>query len=111
MKKRDYIKAAQDNVNLRIWDFISFRYQSIARKNAFLGVLWMIAACVVFGCIAVIGWISSFSMLFRDLRFTPHYLRTVIVSLCLTSEQATAFFKLSVLSYQQPPLGGMAVKF
>ena len=38
MKKRDYIKIAQDNANLRIWDFISIRYQSIARRNAFLGI-------------------------------------------------------------------------
>ena len=100
MKKRDYIKTAQDHANIRIWDFISLRYQSIARKNVFLGCLWIMAACVVFGCIAVIGWFSSFSMLFRDLRFTPHYLRTAIVSLRMTGEQATAFLDASVRDYK-----------
>ena len=101
MKKRDYIKTAQNNANLRIWDFISFRYKSIARRNVFLGFLWMIAASIVFGFIAVIGWFSSFSMLFRDLRFTPHYLRTAIVSLRMTDEQTAAFLKASVLDYKR----------
>ena len=101
MKKREYIKTAQDSANQRIWDFISLRYQSIARKNVLFGVLWMIAACVVFGFIAVISWGSSFSMLFRDLRFTPHYLRTTIVSLRLTGEQATAFLNASVRDYKR----------
>jgi hypothetical protein len=91
MKKYDYIKTAQDSANQKIWDFISLRYQSIARKNKFLGILWMVAASVVFGCIAVISWLSSFTNLFKDLRFTPHYLRTVIVSLRMTTEQAHAF--------------------
>ena len=60
----------------------------------------MIAACVVFGYIAVIGWFSSFSMLFRDLRFTPHYLRTAIVSLRMSGEQATAFLDASFRDYK-----------
>ena len=101
MKKVDYIKTTQDNTNIRIWDFICLRYRSIAQRNIFFGALWMSAACVVFGCIAVIGWFSSFSMLFRDLRFTPHYLRTVIVSLRMTGEQAAAFLDASVLDYKK----------
>ena len=101
MKKYDYIKSAQDSANQKIWDFISLRYQSIARKNVFLGVLWMIAVCLVFGCIAVISWLSSFSNLFKDLRFTPHYLRTVISSLRMTEEQATDFLDAALLDYKR----------
>jgi len=101
LKKRDYIKTAQNSANQRIWDFIVIRYQSIAQKNKILGVLWIIAACVVFGCIAVIGWGSSFSLFFRDLRFTPHYLRTAIVSLRLSGEQATTFLDASTLDYKK----------
>ena len=100
MKKRDYIKTAQYSANQRIWDIIALRYQSITRNNKVFGVLWMVAACVVFGCIVVIGWGSSFSMLFRDLRFTPHYLRTAIVSLRLSGEQATEFLNASVRDYK-----------
>jgi hypothetical protein len=101
MKKYDYIKIAQDNANQQIWDIICLRYRSFARKNVFLGVLWMIVACIVFGCIAVIGWISSFSLLFKDLRFTPHYLRTVISSLRMTEEQTRAFLDTVVLDYKK----------
>ena len=100
MKKRDYIKTAQENTNQRIWDYIVIRYQSIARNNKVFGGLWMIAACVVFGGIAVVGWLSSFTLLFRDLRFTPHYLRTAIVSLRLSGEQATAFLDASLRDYK-----------
>ena len=101
MKKYDYIKTAQDSANQKIWDFISLRYQSIARRNIFLGVLWMIAVCLVFGCVAVVGWFSSFSKLFKDLRFTPHYLRTVISSLRMTKEQARAFLDTAFLDYKK----------
>jgi len=100
LKKRDYIKTAQENTNQRIWDYIVIRYQAIARNNKVFGGLWMIAACVVFGGIAVVGWLSSFTLLFRDLRFTPHYLRTAIVSLRLSGEQATAFLDASLRDYK-----------
>jgi len=101
MKKYGYIKIAQDNANQQIWDFIYLRYQSIARKNKFLGGLWMIAASVIFGCIAVIGWFSSFSKLFKDLRFTPHYMRTVIASLRMTEEQIRTFLDTALLDYKK----------
>ena len=101
MKKYDYIKTAQDSANQQIWDFICLRYQSIARKNVLLGILWMIAASIVFGCIAVISWFSSFSKLFKDLRFTPHYLRTVITSLRMTEEQTRTFLDTAVLDYKK----------
>jgi hypothetical protein len=101
MKKHDYIRTTQDSANQRIWDFISLRYQSIARRNILLGGLWMIAASMVFGCIAVIGWLSSFSKLFKDLRFTPHYLRSVISSLRMTEEQTRSFLDATVLDYKK----------
>ena len=101
MKKYDYIKTAQDSANNRIWDFISLRYHSIAQKNVVLGVMWLILACIGFGCIAVFGWLSSFVWFFRDLRFTPHYLRTAISSLRMTDEQARAFLDNSLLDYKK----------
>ena len=111
MKKFEYIKTAQDSANQRIWDFISLRYQSIARKNVVLGVLWIVAACVVFGCIAVIGWLSSFLRFFKDLRFTPHYLRTVISSLRMTEAQTRAFLDAAVWDYKKRlSFGSFSVK-
>jgi hypothetical protein len=100
MKKFDYIRLSHSETNRKIWDSIIERYVDLRRKNRSPAILWIIAASFAFGGIAIIGWLSSFFMVFKDLRYTPHYLRTVITSLRMTKEQAHSFLDATLLDYK-----------
>jgi hypothetical protein len=100
MKKLDYIRLSHSEANRKIWDGIVERYITLRQKNNLAAILWIVVASFAFGGIAIIGWLASFFMVFKDLRYTPHYLRTVIVSLRMTREQANAFLDATLLDYK-----------
>lgn len=100
MKKFDYIRLSHSEANRKIWDGIAERHVILRQKNRLIAILWITIASFAFGGIAIIGWLSSFLMVFKDLRYTPHYLRTVIVSLRMTGEQAHAFLDATLLDYK-----------
>jgi hypothetical protein len=100
MKKFDYIRLSHSETNRKIWDSIIEKYVTLKQKNRLSAILWIVTASFAFGGIAIIGWLSSFFMVFKDLRYTPHYLRTVITSLRMTKEQAHSFLDAMLLDYK-----------
>jgi hypothetical protein len=111
MKKLDYIRLSHSQANRKIWDGIVERYVTLRNRNRLPAILWIVVASLAFGGIAIIGWLASFFMVFKDLRYTPHYLRTVIVSLRMTGEQAHAFLDATLLDYKNRlSYGNISVK-
>jgi len=78
MNKLAYIKYSQKEANQKIWNSLMGRYELLKEKNTILAYLWFPVVCILFGFVAVISWISFFVLLFKDIRFTPHYLKTSI---------------------------------
>lgn len=78
MKKLAYIKYSQKEANQKIWNSLMNKYELLKKKNTFFAYLWLPVACVIFGFVAIFSWISFLTLLFKDIQFTPHYMRTVI---------------------------------
>lgn len=78
MNKFAYIRYSQKEANRKIWNSLMGRYKSLKKRNAFLAYLWLPFACIIFGFIAIFSWFNSLTLLFKDIQFTPHYMRTVI---------------------------------
>ncbi len=78
MKKLAYIKYSQKEANQKIWNSLMNKYELLKKKNTFFAYLWFPVACVILGFVAVFSWISFLTLLFKDIQFTPHYMRTVI---------------------------------
>ncbi len=78
MNKLAYIKHSQKEANQKIWDSLMGRYEPLKKKNTLLAYLWLPFACILFGFVAIFSWFSFFALLFKDILFTPHYMRTVI---------------------------------
>jgi hypothetical protein len=111
MKKFDYIRLSHSEANRKIWNGIIDRYIELKQKNRLIAILWILVANFAFGCIAIIGWLASFFMVFKELRYTPHYLRTVITSLRMTREQVHSFLDATLLDYKNRlSYGNISVK-
>lgn len=78
MNKLAYIKYSQKEANQKIWNSLMDKYELLKKKNSFLAHLWVPLACILFGFVAIFSWISFLTLLFKDIQFTPHYMRTVI---------------------------------
>lgn len=60
----------------------------------------MIIASIIFGCIAVFSWFSYLTVFFQDVRFTPHFMRTVINHNNMTLEQANDYLDSLIEKYK-----------
>lgn len=78
MNKLAYINYSQKESNRKIWDSLMNRYELLKKKNAIIAFLWFPFACIIFGFVALFSWLNSFILLFKDIRFTPHYLKVSI---------------------------------
>lgn len=110
MNKLAYVIYSQKEANRKIWNYLMDKYELLKKKSILLAYLWLPIACIVFGIVAVVSWISSLILFRKKVRFTPHYLRACIETANMTQEQTIAFLddEFSVyknkLSYGNIPL-------
>lgn len=99
MNKLTYIKLSHQEANRKIWSVLMDGYQSLKSKSVILGYLWFLFACIIFGLVAVFGWFTYLTLLLKDVRFTPHYLRTSIKYNNMTNEQAVKYLDTQKQKY------------
>lgn len=91
MNKLAYVIYSQKEANRRIWNYLMGKYELLKKKSIVLAYLWLPIACIVFGIVAIVSWISSLILFRKKVRFTPHYLRACIETANMTQEQTIAF--------------------
>jgi hypothetical protein len=100
MKKIDYIRLSHSEANRKIWDSIIKKYVALKQRSKLSGFVWIIAASITFGFISVFSWFSFLGMFFKNIRFTQHYMRTVITVQSMTTEQANNYLDSCFLDYK-----------
>jgi hypothetical protein len=100
MQKITYINLSHSEANRKIWSFLIEKYKSIKQCNKPLACFWLFVACIAFGFIAIFSWFAYLTVLFQDIRFTPHYLRTVIRHNQMTIVQANEYLDTQMLKYK-----------
>lgn len=100
MKKIDYIRLSHSGANRKIWNNITEKHVTLKQKSKLAGVLWIIVASPVFGCIAIFSWFSFLTMFFKDTRFTQHYMRTAIKAKDMTAEEASTYLDFCLSDYK-----------
>ncbi len=91
MNKLAYVIYSQKEANRKIWNYLMDKYELLKKKSIVLAYLWLPIACIVFGIVAVVSWISSLILFRKKVRFTPHYLRACIETANMSQEQTIAF--------------------
>lgn len=111
MNKLAYITYSQKEANRKIWNSLMSKYELLKKKNSALAYVWFPLACVLFGFIAVFSWLSSLSLFFKDIRFTPHYIQTVIDYNKMTDQEANTYLDSHLLEYKKRlSYGNISVK-
>lgn len=91
MNKLAYVIYSQKEANRRIWNYLMYKYELLKKKSIVLAYLWLPIACIVFGIVAVVSWISCLILFRKKVRFTPHYFRACIETANMSQEQTIAF--------------------
>jgi len=100
MNKIEYIRLSHSLANHKIWDSITEKFVTLKQKNRLVALLWIIGASIVYGFIAVFSWFSFLTVLFKDIRFSQHYLRTVITDRNMTTEQVNQFLNTQYADFK-----------
>lgn len=100
MNKLAYIKYSQRQANRKIWHSLMDRYELLKKKNKILAYLWFPAACIIFGVVSVVSFIHKLTMYFKDIRFTPHYMRTVIEYNKMSKEEEKEYLDKQFSDYK-----------
>lgn len=87
MHKLSYIKYSHKEADQKIWQSLMSKYKLLKKKNVILAFLWFVVSCVLLSFVAIFSWISFLTRLFKDIRFTPHYVKTSIQTSGMSQEK------------------------
>lgn len=100
MNKLSYIKHSHKEANHKIWHSLMDKYKLLKKKNTVIAFLWFFVACILFGLVAVFSWISFLTLLFKDIQFTPHYLKTYIETCGMNQEEIIHYLDTQYSDYK-----------
>lgn len=100
MNKLAYIKYSQKEANQKIWNSLMNKYELLKKKNTVFAYLWFPFACILFGFVAIFSWISFLTLLFKDISFTPHYLKTSIETSGMSQEVIIQYLDTQYSNYK-----------
>lgn len=101
MKKSLYLKLSQQEANKKLQQALFERYNRIKQKNCVLGYLYFPFAYIAFSITAIVSFSYRLVMLLQDIRFTPHYLKTVIEYNNMSPLQANEYLDSQILEYKK----------
>lgn len=101
MKKSAYLKISQHEANKKLQQSLFERYNRIKQKSSILGYLYFLFSYIAFSSIAIVSFMYRLAMFFQDIRFTPHYMRTVIEYNNMSVFEANKYLDSQLLEYKK----------
>jgi hypothetical protein len=89
MKKIEYIRASHREANRKIRAWLDGVHQRIDGMSRVLGWLWLVVAWIIYGVVWVVSWLAFVATLFRDVRYTLHFMEWEIGD--LSPEETRAY--------------------
>lgn len=78
MTKIEYIRASHRQTNRKLREWLDGVYRKLCGRNRVLGSLWRVVAWIIYGVVYLVSWLAFVVTLFRDVKFTPHYMECEI---------------------------------
>ncbi|MBF0577587.1 hypothetical protein [Dysgonomonas sp. GY617] len=101
MKKSTYLKISQHEANKKLQQLLFERYNRIKQKSSILAYLYFLFSYIAFSSIAIVSFMYRLAMFFQDIRFTPHYMKTVIEHNYMSAVQANDYLDSQLLEYKK----------
>ena len=91
MNRIEYIRYSHRRANSRVRAWIGSVRMQLARRSRLLGWLWMVPGSIFYALVVLFSWLTFCVVLFRDPRFTLHYLESEIECRGLTGAEARRY--------------------
>jgi len=78
MTKVAYIRASHREANRKLREWLDGVRRRLDGRSHVLGWLWQVAAWIIFGVVYVVSWLAFVVTLFRDVRYTLHFMECEI---------------------------------
>ena len=101
MNRIEYIRYSHRRANSRIRAWIGSVRMRLARRSRLLGWLWMVPASIFYALVVLFSWLTFCVVLFRDPRFTLHYLESEIECRGLTGAEARRYLDEQHRDYER----------
>ncbi len=81
MTKIEYIRASHREANQKIRVWLDGIYERLNGRSKVLGRLWRVVSWVIVGVVYLFSWLAFVDSLFRDVRYTTHFMECEISAL------------------------------
>lgn len=101
MNRIEYIRYSHRRANSRVRSWIGSVRMRFARRSRLLGWLWMVPGSIFYALVVLFSWLTFCVVLFRDPRFTLHYLESEIECRRLTGAEARRYLDEQHRDYER----------
>lgn len=101
MNRIEYIRYSHRRANSRVRAWIGSVRMRLVRRSRLLGWIWMVPASIFYALVVLFSWLTFCVVLFRDLRFTLHYLESEIECRGLTGAEARRYLDEQHRDYER----------
>lgn len=101
MNRIEYIRYSHRRANSRVRAWIGSVRMQLARRSRLLGWLWMVPGSIFYALVVLFSWLTFCVVLFRDPRFTLHYLESEIECRGLTGAEARRYLDEQHRDYER----------
>lgn len=101
MNRIEYIRYSHRRANSRVRAWIGSVRMRLARRSRLLGWLWMVPASIFYALVVLFSWLTFCVVLFKDPRFTLHYLESEIECRGLSGAEARRYLDEQHRDYER----------
>ena len=101
MNRIEYIRYSHRRANSRVRAWIGSVRMRLARRSQLLGWLWMVPASIFYALVVLFSWLTFCVVLFKDPRFTLHYLESEIECRGLSGAEARRYLDEQHRDYER----------
>ena len=101
MNRIEYIRYSHRRANSRVRAWIGSVRMRLARRSRLLGWIWMVPASIFYALVVLFSWLTFCVVLFKDPRFTLHYLESEIECRGLTGAEARRYLDEQHRDYER----------
>lgn len=88
MTRVEYIRLSHRRTNRKIREQLQAVRTRLDAKSRWLGCAWQAVVWVLYGAVSVVSWLAFTEAMFKDNRFSLHYMECEIEHRNLTSAEA-----------------------
>lgn len=101
MNRIEYIRYSHRRANSRVRAWIGSVRMRLVRRSRLLGWIWMVPASIFYALVVLFSWLTFCVVLFRDPRFTLHYLESEIECRGLSGAEARRYLDEQHRDYER----------